>query len=86
MAGFYGVVLNKKVNLKVLEAVDYELYKGLTCAHTVSLAKRILTPICRETDITDLLEETFSMTEYRFGEHVIVDLRPGIVCSSGGRG
>ncbi len=28
--GFYKMVLNKKMNLKDLEAVDYELYKGLT--------------------------------------------------------
>jgi len=28
--GFYRTVFNKKVNLKDLEAVDYELYKGLT--------------------------------------------------------
>jgi E3 ubiquitin-protein ligase NEDD4 len=28
--GFYKMVLNKKVNLKDLEAVDYELFKGLT--------------------------------------------------------
>jgi len=28
--GFYKMVLDKKVNLKDLEAVDYELYKGLT--------------------------------------------------------
>ena len=35
--GFYKMVLNKKVNLKDLEAVDYELYKGLTwmlCVHS----------------------------------------------------
>ena len=31
----------------------------------------------RENDITDVLEETFSVTEDRFGEHVIVELRPG---------
>jgi E3 ubiquitin-protein ligase NEDD4 len=31
----------------------------------------------RENDITDVLEETFSVTEDRFGEHVVVDLRPG---------
>jgi E3 ubiquitin-protein ligase NEDD4 len=30
-----------------------------------------------ENDITDVLEETFSVTEDRFGEHVVVDLRPG---------
>jgi len=28
--GFYKMVLNKKVNLKGLEAVDYRLYKDLT--------------------------------------------------------
>ena len=28
--GFYKTVLGKKVNIKDLEAVDYELYKGLT--------------------------------------------------------
>ncbi len=28
--GFYKMVLGKKVNIKDLEAVDYELYKGLT--------------------------------------------------------
>ena len=28
--GFYKMVLDKKVNLKDLEAVDYELYKGMT--------------------------------------------------------
>ena len=31
----------------------------------------------RGNDITDVLEETFSVTEDRFGEHVIVELRPG---------
>ena len=31
----------------------------------------------RENDITDVLEETFSVTEDRFGKHVIVELRPG---------
>ncbi|KAI9451617.1 hypothetical protein BJY52DRAFT_1296816 [Lactarius psammicola] len=30
MPGFYKVVLNKKVNLKDLEAVDHGLYKGIT--------------------------------------------------------
>ena len=31
----------------------------------------------RENDITDMLEVTFSVTEDRFSEHVIVDPRPG---------
>ena len=50
------MVLNKRVNSKDIEAVDYELCKGLTCVHTVSFVERILSPICRENDITDVLE------------------------------
>ncbi|KAF8469823.1 HECT-domain-containing protein [Russula ochroleuca] len=61
--GFYKVVLGKRVNLKDLEAVDYELYKGLTWM--------------LDNDITDVLEESFSVTEDRFGEHVIVELKAG---------
>jgi E3 ubiquitin-protein ligase NEDD4 len=30
VSGFYKMVLGKRVNRKDLEAVDYELYKGLT--------------------------------------------------------
>jgi E3 ubiquitin-protein ligase NEDD4 len=32
---------------------------------------------CREHDITDVLDETFSLTEERFGELVTVELKPG---------
>ncbi|KAN0132131.1 hypothetical protein V8E53_010050 [Lactarius tabidus] len=60
---FYKMVLSKNVNLKDLEGVDYELYKGLTWM--------------LENEITGTLEETFSVTEDRFGEHVVIDLRPG---------
>jgi E3 ubiquitin-protein ligase NEDD4 len=35
--GFYKLVLGKKVNIKDLEAVDYELYKGLTWMLCVAL-------------------------------------------------
>lgn len=31
----------------------------------------------RENDITDILEETFTVTEERFGEIVNIDLKPG---------
>ena len=31
----------------------------------------------RENDITDVLEETFSMTDESFGEQKQVDLKPG---------
>ena len=35
-------------------------------------------PLCHKAnDITSVLDETFSVTEYRFGEHVVVELRPG---------
>jgi E3 ubiquitin-protein ligase NEDD4 len=36
-----------------------------------------LSPFPRDNDITDVLEESFSVTEDRFGQHVIVDLKPG---------
>ena len=32
--------------------------------------------LCRENDITDVLDETFSTTEDRLGELVIIDLKP----------
>ena len=56
LPGFYKMVLNNRVNSKDIEAVDGELCKGLTCVHTVSFVERILSPICRENDITDVLE------------------------------
>jgi hypothetical protein len=33
--------------------------------------------LTKDNDITDVLEETFSVTEDCFGEHVVVELRPG---------
>ncbi|KAI0049149.1 HECT-domain-containing protein [Auriscalpium vulgare] len=60
---FYKMLLAKKVTLKDLEAVDYELFKGLTWM--------------LENDITDVLDESFSTTEERFGEMIIVDLKEG---------
>ncbi|VDB98127.1 unnamed protein product [Peniophora sp. CBMAI 1063] len=59
----YKMILGKKVTLKDLEAVDYELFKGLTWM--------------LENDITDVLEESFSTTEDRFGELVTIELKPG---------
>ena len=81
--GFYKVVLGKRVNLKDLEAVDYELYKGLNwMLYVVKSAVGIESDqtelsIFRDNDITDVLEESFSVTEDRFGEHVIVELKAG---------
>ena len=78
--GFYKMVLGKKVNLKDLEAVDYELYKGLTwmlCVVNGAIGIDLNSPFFRDNDITDVLEESFSVTEDRFGEHVIVELKAG---------
>ena len=83
--GFYKMVLGKKVNIKDLEAVDYELYKGLTwmlCVIINPVETRLSwielnCPFIRDNDITDVLEESFSVTEDRFGELVIVELKPG---------
>lgn len=36
----------------------------------------IIVTIFSENDITDVLEETFSVTEERFGEYVTIDLKP----------
>ncbi|KII86774.1 hypothetical protein PLICRDRAFT_177513 [Plicaturopsis crispa FD-325 SS-3] len=60
---FYKMILGKKAHLADLESVDVELHRGLTWM--------------LENDITDVLEEDFSVTEDRFGEHVIVELMPG---------
>jgi E3 ubiquitin-protein ligase NEDD4 len=61
-----------KVNLKDLEAVGYERYKGLGCCTCSSL--------CSCSWLMSLFvrgDETFDVMEGRFGEHVVVDLRPG---------
>ena len=79
---FYEMVLNKKVNLKDLEAVDYELYEGLTwtlCVQTSHSRILTLTPLCFAGKMTSrgVPKETFTMTKDSFGKHVNVDLRSG---------
>lgn len=39
--------------------------------------RRLLTGWCRENDITDILDLTFSTEDSRFGETVTIDLKPG---------
>ncbi|KAI5124501.1 hypothetical protein M0805_003026 [Coniferiporia weirii] len=63
IVSFYKMVLKKKITIADLESVDVELYRGL---------KWML-----DNDITDVLDETFSTTEERFGEIVTIDLCPG---------
>ncbi|KAH8825350.1 hypothetical protein DL96DRAFT_1612904 [Flagelloscypha sp. PMI_526] len=60
---FYKMVLGKNMTLVDLESVDADLHRSLVWM--------------LENDITDVLDETFSRTEERFGEHVTVELKPG---------
>lgn len=59
----YKMILGKPMALSDLEAVNTELHRSL---------KWML-----ENDITDVLYETFSITEERFGELVNLELKPG---------
>ncbi|EJU05358.1 HECT-domain-containing protein [Dacryopinax primogenitus] len=63
IVSFYKMVLGKKVTLADLESVDAELFRGLTWM--------------LENDITDIIDETFTKSEERFGELVTVELKPG---------
>ena len=57
------MVVSKKIALSDLESVDAEIHRSM---------KWML-----ENDITDIIEETFSVQEERFGELVTIELKPG---------
>ncbi|KAJ7459905.1 hypothetical protein FB451DRAFT_1271939 [Mycena latifolia] len=59
---FYKMILGKAMTLADLEAVDADLHRSLNWM--------------LENDITDVLDETFTTTEERFGEHVTIELKP----------
>ncbi|KAF8147316.1 hypothetical protein K438DRAFT_2027776 [Mycena galopus ATCC 62051] len=59
---FYKMILGKAMALTDLEAVDADLHRSLNWM--------------LENDITDVLDETFTMTEERFGELVTIELKP----------
>ena len=63
IVSFYKMILKKKINIQDLESVDAGLHRGLTWM--------------LENDITDVIEDTFSITEEHFGEVVTVDLMEG---------
>ncbi|KAI9446810.1 ubiquitin-protein ligase [Lactarius indigo] len=63
IVSFHKMILKKKVTLADLESVDAELHRGLTWM--------------LENDITDIIDETFTTMEERFGEMVTIDLKPG---------
>ncbi|KAL1709877.1 hypothetical protein EV121DRAFT_286277 [Schizophyllum commune] len=63
ITSFYKMILRKKVTLADLESVDAELYRGMVWM--------------LENDITDIIDETFTTMEERFGEMVTIELKPG---------
>ncbi|GLB38349.1 putative ubiquitin-protein ligase [Lyophyllum shimeji] len=60
---FYKMILGKQMSLADLESVDADLHRSLVWM--------------LGNDITDVLDETFSLTEERFGEMVTIELKPG---------
>jgi E3 ubiquitin-protein ligase NEDD4 len=63
IGAFYKMMLRKKVNIQDMEGVDEEYHKNLTWT--------------LENDITDVLDQTFSVDDEQFGETKTVDLKPG---------
>lgn len=63
ITSFYKMILNKKITLSDMESVDAEIYRSLTWM--------------LHNDVTDIIENTFSVEDDRFGEVVDVELRPG---------
>ena len=62
VGAMYKMMLRKKIVLQDLESVDSEMFKSLCWM--------------LENDITDILYESFSVEEDRFGEKVVIDLKP----------
>ncbi|KAF8967142.1 hypothetical protein BDZ97DRAFT_1805418 [Flammula alnicola] len=60
---FYKMILGKHMALADLESVDADLYRSLVWM--------------LDNDITDVLDETFTTAEERFGELVTIELKPG---------
>jgi len=63
ITALYKMVLKKKITLADMESVDAEVFRSLTWM--------------LDNDITDVLENTFSAEDDRFGEHITIDLKPG---------
>ena len=79
------MVLKKKIVLADMESVDAEVFRSLTwilwvgnkpfykTRHDTDLHLRCSS----ENDIEDVIENTFSAEDDRFGETITVDLKPG---------
>ena len=63
IGAFYKMMLRKKVMINDMEGVDEEYHKNLTWM--------------LENDITDILDQTFSVDDEQFGETRTIDLKPG---------
>lgn len=74
------MILGKKTSLSDLEAVDTDLHRSLvwmlwgSFSTVIELANLAILNN-RKNDITDVLDETFSVTEDRFGEIIEVELK-----------
>ncbi|KIV88705.1 E3 ubiquitin-protein ligase RSP5 [Exophiala mesophila] len=63
IGAFYKMMLRKKVAINDMEGVDEEYHKNLTWT--------------LDNDITDILDQTFSIEDEQFGETKTIDLKPG---------
>ncbi|ETN46553.1 uncharacterized protein HMPREF1541_00738 [Cyphellophora europaea CBS 101466] len=63
IGAFYKMMLRKKVQINDMEGVDEEYHKNLTWT--------------LDNDITDILDQTFSVEDEQFGETKTIDLKPG---------
>src|SRR6202044_2458699 len=63
IGAFYKMMLRKKVSIQDMEGVDEEYHKNLTWM--------------LDNDITDVLDQTFSIEDEQFGETKTIDLKPG---------
>ncbi|RMZ88822.1 hypothetical protein DV736_g3960, partial [Chaetothyriales sp. CBS 134916] len=63
IGAFYKMMLRKKVTINDMEGVDEEYHKNLTWT--------------LENDITDVLDQTFSVEDEQFGETKTIDLKAG---------
>lgn len=79
---FYKMILKKKITLADMESIDAEFFRSLTwmlysfLSFSPSLPSSSFFPLSSENDITDVLYLTFSTEDDRFGEKIIVDLKP----------
>lgn len=61
ITSFYKMILKKKIALADMESVDAEIFRSLTWM--------------LENDITDVIENSFSVEDEKFGEVVTIDLK-----------